>query len=255
MGPRTVHALGLISAALFAAIPAHAICGRPPPIHVWPHRGVPVPTNAHVFMTAPATWRADATMTLVTAPRKDRPTERTGLKEQSWRAAGTERFELTPLSPLLPSTTYELRSSRGEILGVFTTSVIEDKHPPTWGGLRSGRVWKERRGPGVTVSPECGNELVLLEGPSQAIDDQTQSVDIRYALWAARAGAPIDYGSPPLTWTTRDRDLPTRFTLQYGSSSPEEMDFELPKDRPLRVGVKAYDLAANATDASEVTLE
>lgn len=173
------------------------------------------------------------------------------LREQSWRAARTERFELTPLTPLEPSTAYELRSTRGEVLGVFTTSVLEDRRPPTWGGLKAGRLWRE---PKNVVPAPCGVDLVRLEGPAAALDDQTTSDDVRYALWAARPGVALDYSTPPLTWTSRDRGS-LEFVLSYGSSDHEAMDFELPKERPLRVGVRAFDLAANGSDPSELTLE
>jgi hypothetical protein len=248
---RTFDAWATLIASLLAGVPAHAVCGQAPPIHVWPHRGVPVPTNARVFVTAPITWRGDATFTLQTAPRKSQRVARIGLKEQSWRGGGTERFELTPLAPLAPSTAYELRSSRDEVVGIFTTSVLEDKRPPMWSGVTRGHLWREKKG---VIPVECGVPLVHLEGASEAVDDQTTSDDIRYALWAGKPDAPLDYAAPPLTWTARAREA-KRFELNVGSSIPGDNDFELPKERPLRVGIKAYDLAANASDPSEVTLE
>lgn len=262
-------ALAWAGAAAFATVPAHAICGRPPPIVVAPHRGLPVPTNAHVMVTAPAAWRGDATLFLVTAPRTDDgrvlPSTRVALREQSWRAAGTERIDLTPLVPLSPSTAYELRSSRGEILGVFTTSVLRDERPPTWSGLQSGALYEAPAStPGSggkkAIAPlECGSDRIRLRGTSAATDDQTPTDEIRYALWAGTPGAPLPYASPPLTWSTRatypaQAQSPLEFALVYGSTEQESMDFELPKGRPLRVGVKAIDLAGNATEASELTL-
>ena len=234
----------VIAASAFAALPAHAVCAQMPPIHVWPHRGVPVPTNARVVVTAPATWRGDATFTLQTAPRRDQPVARVALKEQSWRSASVERFELTPLAALAPSTAYELRSSRDEVLGIFTTSILEDKRPPAWTGVTRGHLRREKKG---AVPLECGVSLIHLEGASEALDDQTTGDDIRYALWAGKSGSALDYASPPLTWTARPRET-RQFELNYD-------DFELPSERPLRVGIKAYDLAANASDPSEVTLE
>jgi hypothetical protein len=248
---RTLDGLAALVASMLAAVPAHAVCGMRPPIHVWPHRGVAVPTNARVFVTAPATWRADATFSLQTAPRKNQPSARIALKAQSSRGASVERFELTPLAPLAPSTAYELRSSRGEVVGIFTTSVLEDTRSPVWSGVTRGQLWREKKG---VIPVACGVSLVHLEGASEAVDDQTTSDDIRYALWAGKPDAPLDYAAPPRTWTARARDA-RAFELNYGSSIPEDNDFELPEERPLRVGIKAYDLAANASDPSEVTLE
>jgi hypothetical protein len=251
MGRRTFDAMTALVASMLAAMPAHAVCGALPPIHVWPHRGVPVPTNARVFMTAPTAWRGDATFTLQTAPRKSQPVARIGLKEQSWRGGSVERWELTPLTALEPSTAYELRSSRGDVLGIFTTSVLEDKRPPRWSGALRGFLRREQKG---VIPVECGVQLIHLEGASEALDDQTTGDDIRYALWAGKPSSPLDYASPPLTWTARARAT-KQFELNYGSSIPEDSDLELPKERPLRIGIKAYDLAANASDPSEVTLE
>lgn len=241
----------LVAASALSTVPADASCGRSPPIRVWPHRGVPVPMNAHVLITAPATWRGDATLLLVTAPRRGRATDRVAVKEEAWRTAEVERIELTPLAPLAPSTAYELRSSRGEVLGAFTTSVMEDKRAPTWSGVTRGSLYRFRAG---VIDVECGTSLLDVEGPSEAVDDQTTSEDIRYAVWAGKPGAPLDYTLPPLAWTARSPYRSEgRFGLDYGSSEFGN-DIDLPKERPLRIGIKAYDLANNATAPSEITV-
>lgn len=239
----------IVASSLLAAIPAHAVCGRTPPISVWPHRGVPVPLNAHVVMTALADWRHDATLSLVTAPRRGRPVERVAMKEQVWKTAQVERFDLTPLASLAPNTSYELRSSRGEILGMFTTSVMEDKRPPTWGGVERGSLYRSRAN---VIDIECGYPLIEVAGASEAVDDQTTSGDIRYALWAGKPGAALDYAAPPLGWASRSA-MAKEFSLEYGESELTN-DIEVPKDRPLRIGIKAYDLAGNGSAPSEITV-
>src|SRR5437868_138766 len=108
------------ASALAVALPAHAVCGATPPIHVWPHRGVPAPINAAVFITMPSFRLTEETrFRLVTAPSKTQPaTEIAGLHLLGWQTGELLRFELTQhWTRLQPSTQYEVWLN-GEVLGV-----------------------------------------------------------------------------------------------------------------------------------------
>jgi len=244
---------------------AHAICGAPPPVTVSLRRGVAAPLNARPVLVAPAAWRGSKPLVLATAPRVGQPRTRVELRERAWTSAGHERIELTPAKELSPATVYQLESSTGDVFGVFTTGAKPDTTPPTWAGLSSGRLWQPpQRGRPVQIPGECGDDLITLEASAAATDDQTPAADLRYALWAGDAKAPLDYKAPPRTWIRADfeeqkrltpasRGTP-RFYLLFGSTEAELMDFELPKTRPLKIGIKAIDLAGNESAASELSL-
>ena len=75
----------------------------------------------------------------------------------------------------------------------------------------------------------------------------------------------IDYGKRPLTWVAIDvaqqrsamkvgTDGP--WLLSFGNfDGPEPESLELPPVRPLRIGVRAIDLAGNASAPSELVLK
>jgi hypothetical protein len=241
-----VRRIAVVIGLLVVPSVAHAICGRTPPMFVSPHRGVAVPTNAQLVLSAPVTWRGDSKLTLVTAPGQRHTA--VALTERAWITGKIQRFELLPSAPLSPSTAYELRTTRGEIVAVFTTSVLADTRPPTWTGVRSGVV---RRFDPRVIGLECGSPEITLSGESAASDDQTTRDDIRYAAWFGKPSTPIDYTAPPVTWTRASPDI--RFSLQFGNT--EDSDFDLPPQRPLRIGVKAVDFAGNASAPSELTLD
>lgn len=218
------------------------------------HRGVPAPLNARPALIAPATWRAGKPLVLATAPRSGTPSAHIAMRERAWASAGHERIELTPAIELAPSTVYELQSDAGVIVGVFTTGTRPDTTPPSWVGLTSGRLWQPpKRGGVVRIPMECGDDLVFLESRAAATDDQTPAPSLRYALWAGDPKSPLDYKSPPLTWTTVP-ETPRHLYLSFGTTEESLMDFDLPKTRPLKIGVKVIDLAGNGSPASELTL-
>lgn len=224
-----MRSAAFVSVLLFLApATASAICGGEPPIKVWPHHGSVAPTNAQIVVEGTA-----GTLRLVTAPgaqpRKEVPLTQTG---NVWKPTALD-----------PSTNYELLSG-DRILGVFTTGTLADSAPPSWPGIT--KAFPPAK-PSKGVQVECAVSTLRLEGAAAASDDLTSRGDIRYALWLGKS---IDYTAPPQTWTTIPNDWRSEktFTLVY------PMD-DLPKERPLLIGVKAIDLAGNATPASELTLK
>lgn len=256
--------VALVTLVVAAPGLAHAICAAPPPVSVSLRRGTVAPLNVRPALTAPASWRGGKPLVLATAPRIGQPRTSIELRERAWTSAGHERIELTAATELAPATVYELQSSTGDILGVFTTGTKTDTTPPSWAGVSSGSLWQPQRGRSIRVPQECGEELVVLEATAAATDDQTPAADLRYALWAGDPKTALDYKSPPRTWLRADHEEQKRltpasrgtprFTLAFGTTETDLMDFELPKTRPLKVGVKAIDLAGNESPPSELTL-
>jgi hypothetical protein len=227
---------------------ASAICGQPPPVDVWPHHDSgAAPTNTRVVIAMARGWRRGATLSLRTAPLPGKPRAPIAATERAWTTTDVERATLVPDAPLAPRTAYELWTSRGEIVGLFTTGDAPDTTPPTFRGVEGARVL-ERTGP-----IECGLPRLVANGKALATDDRTEQRDILYAVWA-EPGA-IDYTKPPRGWTTAEDDRRGRgFTLTYGSTEQGDDDLDLPAKRPLRIGIRAIDLAGNASAPSEVTV-
>lgn len=190
---------------------------------------------------------------------------------RAWTTARVERVELTVGSPLMPRTAYEVWSSRRELLGSFKTGPIADTTPPQWIGIKSARAWsapppKMMNGQKViSLDPECGAALLSLETDALATDDLTSPDAIRYAVWAepAKTRSKIDYETPPRGWVVVSKTQPRlaaapgtspTYTLAYGNSEDDVNDIELPTGRPLVIGVRAIDLAGNASAPSERTV-
>lgn len=224
-----------VATVLFFFVPATAaaVCTRQPPLKVWPHHGGLAPTNAQIVIEGKV-----GPLRLVTAPRA-RPRAVLSLTP----APGGVR---KPPS-LEPDTSYELRDDADRVVGVFTTGSLADTAPPTWPGVTKAVTPKPPAKSADEGGPlECSAPTLRLEGEMAATDDLTARTDIRYALWL---GETLDYDQPPVTWTTVPDNWreATSFTLTYG--------LELPKERPLKLGVRAIDLAGNASPPSELTLK
>jgi hypothetical protein len=262
----------VVAPALLVALPhaARAICGQPPPAVVSPHRGDTAPLNANVVMTMPSDWRAKSALTIKTAPAPGKPRVAVAAKERAWVTVTVERVELVPEAALSPSTAYEVWNARGEILGAFRTGTTADTTAPTWGGLKSGHTYRITPISNVgghkviTIDMECGEGLLDLFMDAYAEDDQTPASSVRYALWAAAPPRAIDYTTPPLGWLTISPEqqklamrpgTPPSYMLDYGTTESYSNDVVLPAIRPLKVGVRAIDLAGNATAPSELTVK
>jgi hypothetical protein len=154
-------------------------------------------------------------------------------------------------------------SSRGEIVGAFTAGETSDTTPPAWSGVASGSLVTRWRGGMINgvfqLAPECGDDLVSLTAATSAHDDATKDEQLVYAIWAEPPTKLIDYTTPPRSFVAFDASMMmqgARGPMHLGFGNTEYMnDLDLPKARPLRVGVRVLDLAGNATPPSELTLK
>jgi hypothetical protein len=251
MRPRAIGAL--VCAMVVVPTGAGAICGRAPPVHVWPH-GKTAPTNARIAMTMPKDFRAGSALSLRTAPVRGAPSRTTiATRNRTWITSDFERAELVPSSALAPRTAYEVWTARGEILGVFTTGDGTDITPPSWVGVKAVRFYRTAPRPGiVTLSMECGSPRLVLDSDTPASDDQTAASDILYALWAEPLGTKLDYTKPPRSIVVAGPAFGRGFTLYFGNDSYDD-DIDLPRANVLTIGVRAIDLAGNASAPSELT--
>lgn len=267
------HALSIGAAAALVAAPhvAGAICGLSPPVHTLPRRGVAAPLNAHVVVSRPSA-SSGYEVTLTTAPARGAAERaRIAVKRSVDANHAFEHVELVPAAPLLPRTAYEVWGG-GAIVGAFTTGDATDTSAPTWAGARGGKAYVPPKANAqrttsrvIRLAEECGEPYVEIESIAPAADDQTPENDIRYALWAGDPKAALDYGKPPFGWCTidvaaqRSSTLNGRqpiFVLRYGNTEGLDDDLrELPPMRPLLVGVRAIDLAGNASAPSELVVK
>lgn len=153
------------------------------------------------------------------------------------------------------------------IVASFETGDTVDTTPPSWSGVTS----HEQIGvaaPAPTPKPSskvvtldevgCGGPGLRFLGPSPATDDQTRPEDMRYAIWMANASGSIDYLQPPLAIVRGSAEVhrapaATTLAITFGGSPPPS-DFSFPSGagkRPVKVGIRAIDLAGNLSIASE----
>lgn len=271
------RALGLLALAATLSITgrAHAICGRPPAVHVLPTYFLTGPPNAEVRLTLAKDWRttgfcADGSLAtcsgvameleLRAAPRNGGPPFSipfTGAHSESG-AFATE--VLRPASPLAAGL-YEIRaverSARVEpkVVAIFKVAGEPDRLAPTWTGLTSARWVRRARAGSVVIEPECGAPLIQLEG-ARATDDMTSDVAVSFAIWLAQPGAAIDYARPPLLYARAD-ELGSTLRIALGNTEETTSNFATAAANAktpypaIKLGVRAVDLAGNMSAPSE----
>lgn len=264
-------ALGLIAIAV--ARDAGAICGRPGDVIFVPHGDRVAPLNAHVRLELPATWRTTALdcskpsdapppsacrpgrFELVLRPALTSRTEgndvATTKRESVLADAGT--VELIPTRLLVAHTRYEVwlqddsTTHRSRIVAIFTTGDAVDRQAPTWSGIT--RAFRHHD------LGECERDEIAILAPP-ASDDQTPASQIRYGIWIGRGQGRIDYDAPPLTYAESSP------IVQRAGVDRAEVGLSLgseavvrPGERFLKIGLRALDLAGNASTPSETTVK
>jgi len=254
---------------------ATAICGRPPDVSFVPYGDNTAPLNAHARVTLSSSWRTlpiecsgpfgapvagtcaprRMRMVLRTAPmagkpRKDIPTD---VRESV--SAETATVELVPRALLAPNTRYDVwHEAEGDahprrVVATFVTSDITDLVPPNFRGIKSAHR--------VTSAVECESDGIVVSVWA-ATDSVTPAAQLRYGVWVPHGDAVIDYNAPP-TVIVAAEELQTRIpdpgTVQLSLGAGALPDFVVPKNvRTLRLGIRALDLAGNASPASETVM-
>ena len=271
---RAYASLALV-AALSVATPhdAVAICGRGPDVGVLPTLAMLGPSNTHVWIRLPAGWetrgicasRADCPggafeLSLRRAPVAGRPPLAIPVTTAHSRAGAFATEELVPAAPLEEGT-YEVwcvdrrNAARGRIVAVFRVGGEDDRTAPLWPGVKS--AWYVRppasRGGVIMLPGECGDPLVVLD-VARAHDEGTRDEGIRYAVWKAAPGAAIDYRAPPLLFAAAELEGASGARIALGNTDSGDSDFTGDGGRPMKLGVRAVDLAGNASVPSEIVV-
>lgn len=263
---------------------AGAICGRaadasmmPPPI------AVRAPINAQITLSLPSSWRtqtlcADEPSKCVAGSfelaLRAAPGDRaTGVAPAAIDAAVTESMlgaiatvVMKPRAPLAPRTRYEVvRSDKSGkvpllVFGTFTTGDTTDDKAPAWSGIASHRVGStgptKNKGV-VTIAVECAANALDVVG-AVATDESAPASALRYAVWIVDEGRAIDYASTPLAI------LEGRVEPKRGGGAEVAVTVPLDRDGRLalpngkktaKVGMRAIDLAGNASASSEITVK
>jgi hypothetical protein len=181
------------------------------------------------------------------------------LRKKFWRsvavdyrpsgAAALAVVEMVPLAKLDPSTTYEVVMVKGQDppkpVGSFATGKVELTGAPAFQGIAKASYYK--------AVPVCC--MCMTDDPYAVIELKDKVADhrmgqIRFAVWMSDAAGKIDYKKPPTT-IYRGSD-----SLYLGHPSTcSSANFLFPKQKALKLGIKIIDLAGNASQASEVTLD
>ncbi|HKA87574.1 MAG TPA: hypothetical protein VKE22_07905 [Haliangiales bacterium] len=164
-----------------------------------------------------------------------------------WGAAELRWIQLTPKAPLAPATRYSVHVSVGgkdSLLGQVVTGDAADTTAPTFEGVTKAAVVVEGVSPGRCTTGEA--YVVLTIGAAK--DDATPPQALRYRVWLADDQGAIDYDRPPTAIVAARGG-----ELHLGRPSIcTAKSFVLP-DRPtFKLGVKAVDLAGNASAPSVV---
>jgi hypothetical protein len=276
---RIIGAVAIVlGGAVFSASRADAICGTPPIVTVIPSLAAEAPTNAHVWVTLPSSWRAtglcdpilgDAPCRADTfsigvrrapmlgharpwldASERETPRPRFLSKD----ALGANTVELTPAARLDASTLYEVHlrardAASDDVVGVFRTGDFADDQPPSWQGTPTGRYDHPAVEPGKIILSECGEPIARFDGLDPH-DDRTAARHLRFEVRVREKSEPEDMLRPPDAVMTAFTDGRQHFYVWLGSSDESSDDGLLPRDQhALSVSFVILDWAGNRSDA------
>ncbi len=164
-----------------------------------------------------------------------------------WGDADLRWIQLTPKAALSAATRYSVHVSvagKDSLLGQIVTGDAADRTPPTFAGVTKAEVVTDKPNPGRCTTGQAYVALTV----GAAADDATPPQDLRYQVWLADDRGAVDYAKPPTaTVAARGGEL-----LLGHPSICSAASFVLP-DRPsFKLGVKAIDLAGNASEPSLV---
>jgi hypothetical protein len=268
---------------LWSVSDARAICGRPPSAQVTPYPRAKAPRNARVFLDLGSQWRTPWCAT--TNEPRDRcegsafdlrlrpaaahaPDVAIELREQA-SPDGTY-VDLVPRAPLDANQRYEVwRVDRAgnlssRIVGTFVTTAAIDTTPPAWRGVTRATFAGAAppRAGVITVRSECDVDSDIAIDAPPASDDQAAWHAVRYAVWIADAKGAIAYDAPPFAREAPDAyrviaDAPPA-SIRIAIAVPAWHEPETQGARPRgkrRIGVRAVDLAGNASAPSEIDVD
>lgn len=254
---------------------ATAICGRPPDVSFVPYGDDSAPLNTHERITLVKTWRTQpiacsgalgtpaagackpARMVLVlrTAPVAGKPMKEVPTDVRESVSAEIATVELVPRTLLAPNTRYDVwheaesDAHTRRVVATFVTSDITDLVPPNFRGIKSAHR--------VTSALECETDGVVVSVWA-ATDSVTPAAQLRYGVWVPQGDATIDYNAPPtliVAAETLQGRIPDPSTVQLSLGAGALPDLAVPKGaRTLRLGIRALDLAGNASPASETMM-
>lgn len=279
---RTLSMAALVATTSWA-LDAGAICGRPADASmVPPPIAVRAPLNARIVLSLPSSWRTktfceDALSTtcrsgsfelaLRIAPGDHATAGAPQIVDASLTESAlgaTATVVMKPRTPLAARTRYEVvRTDKAGkvpilVVGTFTTGDATDEKAPAWSGITSHRVSStEPRKGVVSIAEECGVNAIELEGVA-AEDEGTPAKAMRYAVWIVDQGKAIDYGASPLAI------LEGNVWPKHGGGNELVVTVPLERDGKLalpngkktaKLGMRAIDLAGNASAPSEITVK
>jgi hypothetical protein len=272
---RVAYLLTAVAAAL--ACPEHAaatICVSA--AVMWPAPLAPAAIDSHVWLTLASDWDSGEGRELVlrSARVTGAPAVTIPVLRRDTPGHRETTIELAPSVPLVANTRYEVwmvgpsHAGPPRFVSTFKTSAARDRLAPAW----SGRVALERyfdpaRRPG-TIDVSLPSARTLWLTTDLATDDNDPAAPVLFGLWLADASGVFAYDRPAAAYLRQDPrarmlarpgSQPTVSLRLGGGGGAVDCDvsnFDIPADtRSLRVGVRALDLAGNATTATELTVK
>ena len=73
-------------------------------------------------------------------------------------------------------------------------------------------------------------------------------------MWKAAPGVAIDYRTPPVLFAAAELDGAAGARIALGNTDSGDSDFVGDGGRPMKLGVRAVDLAGNASAPSEIVV-
>lgn len=217
-------------------------------LEVWPHSGTRAPTNTRILIVVP---RNTLFRNAPSKPQRPFVLKRKGGKEVPtklrvlWSGEIT-LYQLIPQKQLVPSGTYQVTvqhaAERPSLLTQFRTEEKADNKPPSAPRVMSAHVTKAEQG-------SCATQKRYVEIRLSKAVARTQNV--RFSIWLVEPEATINYDSPAkVIWPAWSDKLVLGQPSQCAASN-----FVLPKTGKRRIGIRATDLAGNASEPTEVVVQ
>lgn len=235
-------AVAPLNVRIQVAIPADPVRGLTPTLRVSTRPGSLLPEKIDESSAHPERALSLFALTADGQLGEEVVTERRILEQGG--ASPLRRFELAPLTPLRPESSYAvvLRTDQGsERLGEVRTGKEIDRAPPVWPGVQTARFAPPvRRWQSWGECPEApqGPRAILQIHPPR---DDAQ-LPVQFLVWVQRAAVRIDFTRPPHARLFADKDRLTVADFPQHSAT-------------VRVGVRALDAAGNLSPPSEIDVE
>lgn len=223
-------------------------CAQPRPSLLTPNRADAAPVNTKIRLIMPRAQ--DPANPQVTGEIVVRQVDGPVVAVASRRIPDgeIEIVELTPSTPLLPETTYEVEIVRATVrpaiyvIGTFTTGVNTDATPPAITRLAATRADPE------AIGRTCRVDDTSLLVEVAAGDPGRPEAQILYGVWRADASGRIDPTRPPTTLLELERAFDGgEPELHVGRATMcDPRTFALPKSKHATLGIAAIDEAGNA---------